>query len=110
MPKNVPWALEKNVYSGFSNYNVLKISIKSNFSIMSFRISLALLIFCLEDLSMDVSGVLISPMVVSSIYPFVSVSIYVFRWSYIWGMYVDKCNILLSLNSILLYLSLWPLF
>ena len=38
-------------------------SIKSNFSIVSFRIFVALLIFYLEDLSIDVSGVLNSPAV-----------------------------------------------
>jgi len=36
-------------------------SIKSNFSIVSFRISVVLLIFCLEDLSIVVSWVLKSP-------------------------------------------------
>ena len=42
-------------------YNVLKMSIKSNCSAISFRISVALLIFCLEDLSIGVSGPLRSP-------------------------------------------------
>ena len=44
---------------------------------MSFRISVALLIFCLEDLSIDVSGVLNSPtmIVFLSVSPFMSVSI-----------------------------------
>ena len=37
--------------------DVLKISIKSNCSIVSFRISVALLIVCLEDLSIHVSGI-----------------------------------------------------
>ena len=52
-------------------------SIKSNFSGISFRISVALLIFCPEDLSIDVSGVLKSPtmIVFPSISPFMSVSI-----------------------------------
>ena len=52
-------------------------SIKSNFSIVSFRISVDLLIFCLEDLSIDVSGVLKSPsmIVFPSFSPFMSVSI-----------------------------------
>ena len=52
-------------------------STKSNFSIVSFRISVALLIFCLEDLSIDVSGVLKSPtlIVFPPISPFMSVSI-----------------------------------
>ena len=59
----------------FFGYNVLKMSIKSNFSVVSFRISVALLIFCLDDLSIDVSGVLKSPtmIVFSSISPFISV-------------------------------------
>ena len=54
--ENIPFALEENVYSGFGGYNFLKISIKSYCSIVSFRISVAFLIFCLEDLSVDVSG------------------------------------------------------
>ena len=52
-------------------------SIKSNFSIMSFRISVALLILCLQVLSVDASGVLNSPamIVFPSISPFMSISI-----------------------------------
>ena len=46
--------------------NVLKISIKSNCSVVSFRISVVLLIFCLEYLSIDVSGVLKSPAIIHS--------------------------------------------
>ena len=62
------------IYFGCS---VLKMSIKSNFSIVSFRISVALLIFCLEDLTFDVSGVLKSPtmIVFPLISPFMSVSV-----------------------------------
>ena len=56
-----PW---KGLYSGFLKCNILKISIKSICSVVSFRFSVALLIFCLEDLSLDVSGVLKSPTVV----------------------------------------------
>ena len=75
--ENVPCALEKNVYSDFFRCNVLKLSVKSNFSIVSFRISVALLICCLADLSIVVSGVLKSPamIVFPSISPFTSVSI-----------------------------------
>ena len=62
--ENVSCALEKNVYSGFFGCNVLKISIRSNCSIVTFRISVALLIFCIEDLSIDVSGVLKSPTII----------------------------------------------
>ena len=72
--ENGPCALEKNVYSDFF---ALKMSMKTNFSPVSFRICVALLIFCLEDLSMNVSGVLKFPtlIVFPSISPFMSVSI-----------------------------------
>ena len=43
--ENVPRALERNVYSIPFGCNVLKISVKSNCSTVSFRISVALLIF-----------------------------------------------------------------
>ena len=45
---------------------------------MSFRISVALLIFCLEDLSTDVSGMLKSPTIIvfPSVSLFMSVSIH----------------------------------
>ena len=56
--ENVPCALEKNKYSAnilwvfsffsFFGYNILRIRIKSNSFIVSFRISVALLIFCPE--------------------------------------------------------------
>ena len=50
--------------------------INSNFSIVSFRISVAVLIFCPEDLSIDVSGLLKSPTIVfPSVFPFMSVRI-----------------------------------
>ena len=65
------------MYSDFFRCSVLRMSIKSNFSIVSFRLSVALLIFCLADLSLEVSGVLKSPAVIvfSSISHFMSVSI-----------------------------------
>ena len=44
-------------------------------ALISFRISVALLIFCLENLSIDVSRVLKSVIVFSSVYLFMSVSI-----------------------------------
>ena len=74
--ENVPCALEKNAYSDFFGCDVLKISIKSNFSTVSFRMSIALLIFYLEDLSIDVSVMLksLTLIVFSSISPFMSVS------------------------------------
>ena len=69
----------------FFGCNVLKMSIKSNFSIVSLKISVALPIFCLEDLSivkMDRSRVLKSPtmIVFPSISPFMSISV---CWRYL---------------------------
>ena len=61
----------------FFGCNALKIPIKSNCCIVLFRISVALLILCLEDLSIDMSGMLKSPTIVvfPSISPFTSVGI-----------------------------------
>ena len=70
MPQYVvkPWESSTCVWKEYICWyfgcNVLKISIKCNISIASFRISVALLIFCLEDLSIDVSLVLKSPIIV----------------------------------------------
>jgi len=49
---------------------------------VSFKISVTILIFCLEDLSIDVSGVLKSPTIIvfPSVSPFMSVSI---CWRYL---------------------------
>ena len=73
--ENVPRALEKNVYSTLGGCNVLKIGIKCNCSIGSCRLSLALLIFCLEDLFCDVSGLFMSPSIAAFLLvsPFTSV-------------------------------------
>ena len=75
--KDVPYALEKKMYIlNFFGCNVLKMSVKINFSSVLFWISVALLIFCLEDLSIVVSGVLqsLTVIVFPSIYHFISVS------------------------------------
>ena len=64
---DIPCALD--MYSTFFGCNVLKISTKSKSSTVSFRISVALLIFCLEDLSIDVSGVLKHPIIVFCQFP-----------------------------------------
>ena len=57
--------------------NVMKISIKFNCASVSFRFSVALLILCLKDLSIDMNGVLKSFNIVVflSVSPFMSVSI-----------------------------------
>ena len=57
---------------------------------MSLRISVVSLIFFLEDLSIDVSGVLKSPTII--VFP--SISPFMSGCSYIRGICIDDCNIL----------------
>ena len=75
--ENVPCAFEKKVYSSAFGWNVLKISMRSISSNVSFKIYVSLLIFCFDDLSIGVSGVLKFPtiIVLLSISPFMSVSV-----------------------------------
>ena len=54
--ENVPFTLEK-VYSSAFGWNVLKISMRSILSNVSFKTCVSLLIFCFDDLSIGVSGV-----------------------------------------------------
>ena len=76
--ENVPCALEKKVYSSVFGWNVLKISMRSISSNVSFKTCISVLIFCFDDRSIGVSGVLKSPtiIVLLSISPFMSVSVY----------------------------------
>ena len=110
---DVPCTLEKTIYSVLFECNVLKVLL--SLTVLSVRIYVALLIFCL-DLSIDVSGVLSLLLVVfSSISPFTSVSIcYMYLGASILGAYI-LTSVISSWNdpfiiSILLYLSSWPLF
>ena len=57
---NVPCALEK-MYSSAFGWNVLKISVRSISCNVLFKTCISLLIFCFDDLSIGVSGVLKSP-------------------------------------------------
>ena len=59
--ENVPCALEKKVNSSVFGWNVLKISVRSVSSNVPFKTYASLLIFCFDDLSIGVSGVLKSP-------------------------------------------------
>ena len=70
--ENVLYALEKKVYSSAFGWHVLKISMRSISSKVSFKTCVSLLIFCFDDLSTGVSGVLKSPTmtVLLSISPF----------------------------------------
>ena len=105
--ENVTCALENNVYSVFCfvllffQCNALKISIISNCSIVSFRISFAVFIFCLEDLFIDVSGLLKSPtiLVFLSISPFMYISVcFMYLGTSILGAYM-----LTSIKSFFFY-------
>ena len=73
--ENVPCALEKKVYSSAFGWDVLKISMRSISYNVSFKTCVSILIFCFDDLSIDVTGVLKSPTitVLLSISPFISV-------------------------------------
>ena len=71
--ENVPCALEKKVYSALE-WNVLEISIKFIRSNMSFKACVDLMIFCLDDLSIDVTGVKVVVLLLIS--PFMAVSLY----------------------------------
>ena len=74
--ENVPCTLEKKVYSSAFGWNGLKISMRSISSNVSFKTYVSLLTFCFDDLSIDVNGVLKSPIIVLlSISPFMSVSV-----------------------------------
>ena len=75
--ENVPCAVEKKVYSTFG-WNVLKISMRSISCNVSFKTCVSLLIFCFDDLSTGVSGVLKCPtiIVLLSFSPFMSVSVF----------------------------------
>jgi len=65
------------VYSSAFGWNVLKISMRHILSNVSFKACVSLLIFCLDNLSIGVSGMLKSPAVIVllSISPFMSVSV-----------------------------------
>ena len=76
--ESIPCALKKKVYSSAFGWNVLKISIRSVCSNISFWAYMSLLIFCFVDLSIGIDVVLTCPtiIVLLSISPFLSVSIY----------------------------------
>ena len=74
--ENVPCALEKLCSFAFG-WSVLKISVRSISSNVSFKICVSSLIFCFDDLCIGVSGVLTSPTIIVSlsVSPFLSVSV-----------------------------------
>ena len=61
---NIPCGLEMKAYSSAFGWNVLKISMRFISSNVSFKTLVSLLIFCFDDLSIGVSGVLKSPAII----------------------------------------------
>ena len=74
--ENVPCALEK-AYSYAFGCDILRISMRSISSNVSFKTCVPLLVFCFDDLSIGVSEVLKSPtiIVLLSVSPFMSASV-----------------------------------
>ena len=84
----------KRIYSPLFEWNVEQLSIKSIWSNMSFKITVSLFIFCLDDLFIDVSGVLKSPtiMVLLSIFLFMSVHIcFIYLGAYMFMNVISSC-------------------
>ena len=105
--ENIPCTLKKNVFCLFFPAMEYPVDNKSNSSILFFRISAALLIFCLDDISTHVSGALKSPTitVLLPISPFVSVIIcFIYRCSWIGCIYVNKGNILFLYHTFYHYI------
>ena len=78
----VSCAVEKKGYSSEFGWNVLKISMRSISSNVSFKTCVSLLIFCFDVMSIGVSGVLKSPTIIVflSISSFLSVSVCLMCW------------------------------
>lgn len=76
--KNVPYALQKNVYSGVLGWKVLLILIIFIWSDVLFKADISLLIFCMDNLSIDDGRVFRSPTIIVflSVSPFSSVCIH----------------------------------
>ena len=79
---------------------------RSILSNISFKTCLSLLIFCFDDLSIDLSGVLKSPAIIMllSISPFMSVSVclsFVLRCSYAGCIDIYNCYVFLLENPVL---------
>ena len=94
--ENVPCALEKKVYSSVFGSKVPKISIRSIWSNVSFKVCVSLLILGFDDLFIDDSGVLKSPtiIVLLLISPPMSVSLpYVLRCSYVGCTDIYNCYV-----------------
>ena len=95
--ENVPCTLENKGYSAAFRWSVLYISVESVWSSVSFKACVYLLIFCLDDLSIRISGVLNFPTIIGLLLspPFmaVSISFNVSRCSYVRYINIYHCYI-----------------
>ena len=75
--ENVPCALEKKVYSSAFGWDVLKMSVRSILSHVSFKTCVSLFILYFGDFSIGMSGVFKSPtiIVLLTVSPFVSANV-----------------------------------
>ena len=106
--ESVSCALEKKVYPSAFGWNVLKISMKSILSNISFKTCVSLFLFCFNDLFIGVSGVLQSPtiIVLLSISPFMFVSVHLMYWCWVLysgGFLCMSSHYLYSLELVLWY-------
>ena len=62
--ENAPYKLEKKVYFAAFRWNVLYISIMSILFNMPFKASVPLVIFCLDYLPIDISGLFKLPTII----------------------------------------------
>ena len=90
------------MHSSAFGWNVLKTSMRSISCNVSFKTCVSLLIFCIDDLSIGVNGVLKSPTVtvLLSISPFMSVSVCL--------MYLLRCYYVGCIQLLCLLLRLIP--
>ena len=63
-PRKCSTCLEKNVYSGAVEWNVLYMSVRLIWYIVLFGFTVSLLIFCLDNLSNVKSGIMNSPIII----------------------------------------------
>lgn len=89
--ESISHAREKNVYFAVFGWNGLYMSIQSIYSSVSFKATVPLLTFCVDDVSIDIREMLRSPTSISLLLvsPFRSVSIcFIYFVAPVFGAYV----------------------
>lgn len=96
--ENVPCVLEKNVYSAVVGWNVLYVSVRSIWPIVWLKSSVSSLIFCLNDLSIVESGVLMSSFIIILlfVFPFRYVNI---CFTYLGALILDAYIFIIVMSS-----------